>query len=255
MLFLPYQVDLKNVEIDIYNYITTHLDQVIYMRIRELADATHVSTTTILRFCKKFGCDGYSDFKLRLQLYAKEMQESKSDIQTADEMPYIEFLKRTSDRDFQGRIDEAAKILSEADLVLFAGIGTSGIMASYGAMLFSSLFTLALPLTDLLNTPLVNISKGLDQRICLMTISVSGENEDLINCINQLKLHKAQIISITNSANATISKLSDVNLPYYTSTEMYRDTNITSQLPVTYILEMLARRVHRLKNEGEGKEE
>lgn len=40
-------------ELEVYNYIMRHQDQVVEMKIRELADATHVSTTTILRFCKK----------------------------------------------------------------------------------------------------------------------------------------------------------------------------------------------------------
>lgn len=34
------------------------------MRIRELADEAHVSTTTILRFCKKLKCEGYSDLNI-----------------------------------------------------------------------------------------------------------------------------------------------------------------------------------------------
>lgn len=64
MLFLAYQVELKSIEIDIYDFIIKNLDAVPYMRIRELADACHVSTSTILRFCKKFECNGYADFRL-----------------------------------------------------------------------------------------------------------------------------------------------------------------------------------------------
>ena len=71
MLFLLEEVELKPTEMAIYNYINANLDKVIYMRIRELADATYVSTTTILRFCKKFGCQGYADFKSQLYHYAK----------------------------------------------------------------------------------------------------------------------------------------------------------------------------------------
>ena len=247
MLFLSHQVELKTIEVAIYNYISANIHQVCYMRIRDLADATHVSTTTILRFCKKFGCEGYSDFRLRLQLYTKELDNKTLEISSADEMPFIDFLKRTSAPEFQDTITAAASILKDADLVLFAGMGTSGTMASYGAMLYSSLFTLALNISDPLNTPLYNMSSNLNNKVCLVAISVSGENEDVIESINQLKIHQANIISITNSANSTISRLSDVNLPYYTNTEMFRETNITSQLPVTYILESLGRKVYQMK--------
>lgn len=51
---------LNDLELVFYRYIIKNTEKVIYMRIRELADEAHVSTTTILRFCKKFDCNGYS---------------------------------------------------------------------------------------------------------------------------------------------------------------------------------------------------
>lgn len=52
---------LNELEMLVYNYITTHKQEVKYMTVRELADAVHVSTSTVIRFCKKNGCDGYSE--------------------------------------------------------------------------------------------------------------------------------------------------------------------------------------------------
>ena len=53
----------------VYEYVVKDPEKVKYMRIRELADEVHVSTSTILRFCKKMGCSGYSEFKLQLRDY------------------------------------------------------------------------------------------------------------------------------------------------------------------------------------------
>lgn len=50
LLFLEQSVELNDTELEIYNFITANLQKVVYMRIRDLADETHVSTTTILRF-------------------------------------------------------------------------------------------------------------------------------------------------------------------------------------------------------------
>lgn len=251
MLFLPYHVDLKDIDVDIYNYITANIEKVVFMRIRELADATHVSTTTILRFCKKFDCNGYSEFRLRLQLFAKETTTNPLSVEVPDELTYIEFLKRTAQPDFQRQLDKAVTVLQDVDLVLFAGIGSSGTIAEYGAMFFSSLFTLALHIEDPLNLPMYNLSEKLNGRICLCALSVSGENEDIINYINQLKMHHSKVISITNSSNSTIAKISDANLSYYMNKEMYQEANITSQLPAVYILETLARHVHKTKATAE----
>lgn len=66
--------------------------------------------------------------------------------------------------------------------------------------------------------------------------------------INRFRVIPIKIISITNSANSQIAKSSDLNIPYYINTEMYQDTNITSQIPVVYILERLSREVYYQKH-------
>lgn len=58
---------LNELELAVYEYIMQHKSAVPYMRIRELAAEAHVSTSTVLRFCKKMGCDGYAEFKLRMK--------------------------------------------------------------------------------------------------------------------------------------------------------------------------------------------
>ena len=62
---------LNDLEMSVYNYIIKNKQKVSYMKIRELADEAHVSTTTILCMCKKFGCEGYSEFKLKFKQLAK----------------------------------------------------------------------------------------------------------------------------------------------------------------------------------------
>ena len=52
----------NDLEFSGYDYVMKNKNTVVYMRIRELADEAHVSTTTVIRFCKKLGCDGFSEF-------------------------------------------------------------------------------------------------------------------------------------------------------------------------------------------------
>ena len=51
---------LNNLEMMVYHYVIKNRDKVMYMTIRELAEAAGVSTTTVLRFCRKLQCEGYS---------------------------------------------------------------------------------------------------------------------------------------------------------------------------------------------------
>lgn len=54
MLFLDKTPDLTSLDLTLYKYISEHSEAVTKMKIRELAEATHTSTTSILRFCKQF---------------------------------------------------------------------------------------------------------------------------------------------------------------------------------------------------------
>ena len=64
----------NQLEMDVYNYIISNEEKVVYMKVRELAEEVHVSTTTILRFCKKVGCEGYSEFRFHLLLMIRSRQ-------------------------------------------------------------------------------------------------------------------------------------------------------------------------------------
>ncbi|MFT8917746.1 MAG: SIS domain-containing protein [Oenococcus sp.] len=80
----------------------------------------------------------------------------------------------------------------------------------------------------------------------LIVLSVSGETGEAIRQITSLKNLKCKIISITNTSYSTIAKLSDINLSYNVSAEVVADTiNITTQIPVLFLLEYLARELKK----------
>lgn len=64
---------LNDTEMQVYNTVIKSGDKVMYMTIRELADAAGVSTTSVLRFCRKMQCDGYSEFRIRFKLYLEQV--------------------------------------------------------------------------------------------------------------------------------------------------------------------------------------
>ena len=58
---------MKPGEFKVYNYITSHMEEIPKMNIRQLAEAAGVSTTTVLRLCEKAGCEGYTELKYRIR--------------------------------------------------------------------------------------------------------------------------------------------------------------------------------------------
>lgn len=79
-----------------------------------------------------------------------------------------------------------------------------------------------------------------------IALSVSRENNFTVTHLNQLKQEGSKIISITNNTLSTIAKISDIKIPYYVTEEFFEESNITTQVPVVYILESMAREIHKL---------
>lgn len=69
---------LNETEAYVYNYVVKNTKKVLNESICELANDTHVSTATVMRFCKKMGCEGFTELKYRLK-ESEEMQETKED--------------------------------------------------------------------------------------------------------------------------------------------------------------------------------
>ncbi|MGD6967425.1 MurR/RpiR family transcriptional regulator [Rossellomorea vietnamensis] len=230
----------NELETSLYNYVITHMEKVVHMRIRELADETHVSTTTILRFCRKINCDGFSEFKVKLKMHLNENRQT-----TIKSAPHsvLEFFERTLKGDIEEKIKQAACTISESENVIFIGIGSSGILAEYGARYFSSLGKFSMYIKD----PFFPIHSKFMFNSVTIALSVSGETYTTTTHLNQLKQEGSKIISITNTKLSTIAKISDINIPYYVTEELYEEANITTQVPVVYILESLAREVYKLK--------
>ncbi|WP_079710495.1 MurR/RpiR family transcriptional regulator [Paraliobacillus ryukyuensis] len=229
----------SELEFSLYNYIINHLDKVIYMRIRDLANETHVSTTTILRFCKKLECDGFSEFKIKLKMYLKQ-QAGKPELSDGESAVH-EFFERTLTQHYQQKVVEIAKVIAKAKHVVFIGVGSSGILAEYGSRYFSGLKKFALYIKD----PFLPIHAQYLENSITIVLSVSGESGGTLSQVNQFKQEGSVIVSITNRADSSIAKISDYNLSYYVSQEFLGKTNVTTQIPVIYLLERLAKTTYQ----------
>lgn len=239
MLFLKETVSLNETEQHIYSYITENMDKVIYMRIRELADTANVSPSTVLRFCRKFQCDGYSEFRYRLSEYVSK--ERKALPQNYDASANIAFMDRLTKGSFDDAFARATEILLDTDILFFVGIGGSGIAAEYGHYLFSSLAGFSICVRDPQNAPLYHLNERLRGHICVVALSVSGENELIMEYLEYLKQFHARIISITNSGNCSIAGLSDLNIACHIPIDQFQNMDTTSQIPTMSVLEALAR--------------
>ncbi|AQR97784.1 MULTISPECIES: MurR/RpiR family transcriptional regulator [Clostridium] len=228
---------LNDLELMLYRYIMKNADKVVYMRIRELADEAHVSTTTILRFCKKVDCEGYSEFKIKLKMHIQKNESNKINDDTSI---IIDFFKKLDNSELEKKLNTLCDLIKAANNVIFIGTGTSGILCKYAARYFSSIGRFAMYIDD----PYFPRNYKMYEDSIIIAISVSGETATVIDHISNLKRENSTIVSITNSENCTIAKISDLNISYYVQRERIGISDITTQIPVLYIIESIGKRLH-----------
>lgn len=230
----------NELETILYQYVTAHSDQVIHMRIRDLADTTHVSPSTILRFCRKVGCDGFTEFKVKLKIEAEARQKAKVE---SSNNAFAEFAERTMSGRFEPFVQEVAHLAASSKSIIFVGGGSSGILAQYGAHYFSGLGKFSTYISD----PYFPVYDDLQHTITI-ALSISGETKQIVELVRKLKKEGSRVVSITNNKQCTLAKMSEVNIAYYTTEEHHHYTNITTQLPVLYLIESIARNMHSYSN-------
>lgn len=227
----------------IYNAVLRSGVNLARMQVKDLADAAHVSTASVVRFCKKLGCKGYTEFKYR---YREELQNAVPK-QVQDETKEIyEFLKYVNTASFMEKANEAFRYLQAATHVLFVGVGASGNLASFGARTFCNVGRFSLCVDD----PFLPIPNLKATNPVVVAISFSGKTHQTLEITRRFIENSSIVISITNTDTNPLAKISDVNLPYFVrDIPIGGPFNLGTQLPVLYILELLAKMLYSHKTE------
>ncbi|KAA8728184.1 MAG: MurR/RpiR family transcriptional regulator [Ewingella americana] len=235
---------LNELELMVYNTIIKNTDKVMYMTIRELADAAGVSTTTVLRFCKKMNCDGYSEFRIRFKLYLERDEKPPVSFGISE---IISYFKSINNSEFDELLDKAAAQIASTRRIIFVGIGTSGALGKYSARFFSNIGKFSTYIDD----PYYPINSDMYQDAIAIIFSVSGETEEIIRIASQFSLQNCKIISLTNSESSTLARMADLNISYHMPPILLEGHyNITTQIPVLYIIETIGKKLPPLINEN-----
>src|SRR5665647_806416 len=90
----------RNSEKRIADFIMMNPDQIIYTSIAHLAKQCNVSDTSVIRFCKAMGYNGFQDFKINLTIsLAPLSKQIHEDISFTD--PTTEMINKVMNSDMQ----------------------------------------------------------------------------------------------------------------------------------------------------------
>ena len=181
--------------------------------VSELAERSHVSKPTVVRFCRSLGYDGLSDFKLKLAGSVNEgvpfiHRSVDSDDRPAEVMVKVidnavaAFLKYRNDASTLA-IERASEALAAAGRnqrrIEFYGVGNSGIVAQDAQHKFFRLGVHTAACSD--GHMQVMSASLLGPGDCVVVISNSGRTRDLMDACDIARRKGATTIVITASGS------------------------------------------------------
>ncbi|MBW7987798.1 MurR/RpiR family transcriptional regulator [Lactobacillus helveticus] len=222
---------LSNVDMTIYRYVTQHQEQVVYMRVRDIAKNAHVSNSSVMRFIHKIGFSSFPAFKSYIKS-TPNIQESPTNS--------FHFINKSSfPDDIEEQVTVVADFLFQCDNIITFGIGNSGFIAAYAARKMANIGFNTMAITDStypIPNKLANTSNN-----AIICFSVSGETPELIEGLNPFVNNQdTAIISITGNKMSTISRMSKFSLSYQEpETRINKFYDLSSQIPAVYIAEAI----------------
>lgn len=230
-----------DLDLAVYDCIVKNRGRISRMPIKELAAMAHVSTATILRFCRKCGADGYSEFKIKYREHLEGKRDALKDDGTAE---LQSFVNQARSEDFQESIEMAFQYLRKSRCTIFIGVGSSGMLGKYGARYFSNVGRFSLFIDD----PWLPVLQDLAENTVTIALSESGLTSQTITIASQLQERGSRLISITNNANSVLARMADCNISYHVAEALVNERNVTTQIPVIYMIETLAKKLYNSDN-------
>lgn len=228
-------------EQSILKYVIKNLHVVKKMSIRDLAATCFVSTTTIFRFVKKLGYEGYSDF---IDDISKAEAESRK-----ISIPSI--VQNDNYRDsYLKNIAEAVKVITDEKIEKFSTImnknpdiyviaeGLSREVGRYFTRLLTTIgYNVTFPI-ELYEKEMV--LRRIKKDDVLLVLSYTGDNVSVVHEIEKIfAISTPTIISFTRADNNAIQNMSDLNFYVFADEIEYDGIDVTSRIGMIAIMETL----------------
>ena len=238
---------LRKSEIKVAEFVLKNAQQVIHMRIVDLAQEAQVSEPTIVRFCRSIGCNSFQEFKVRI---AQEMALSNNighfpieDDDSIDEIcnkiadTTIQRLKQTRAQLQSQQIADAALAINQANRVELYGFGASSAVAIDAQHKFFRLQVSTIAYSDPHMQAMSAV--GLSNNDVVIAISQSGRTKDLLHSVQLAQQAGAVVISLS-PANTALSDMADLPIFINIEEDTERFTPMTSRIAHLMVIDMLA---------------
>lgn len=232
------ETDLTKTESKIHSYILNNTDQIIYSSMSQVSKILGVSDASIDRYFTKLGFNNFLEFKMDLFKQVELLaQISNGSFYESIYENIIATLTETKKSINLTNIENAVKLINNAENVIICGMGVSNITAKD---CFSKLLRLGINATFIDDSHFLMMKASLlTKNDILICYSFTGETEEIVKTATLAKQNGAKIISISGYMESALIKKSNIVLKsfgYDKSLELGFNAQKISQLYVTDVL-------------------
>ena len=246
------QASLRKSEAKVANYVLANANDVIKMRIVDLASKSEVSEPTVIRFCKAIGFDGFQSFKLQLaqQLglgsvftqFAVEDNDTVADLINKVFDTTVGSLITAREEINSEVLEQAITTISNARRVEFYGFGASGSVAADAQHKFFRLQLSSAAYTDPHIQRMSAISLGPEDVV--VAISQSGETQALLQSVALAREAGANVIGLAPH-NTSLSRVCNLAIYVNMEEDLKSFTPVSSRIAHLVVIDVLATGVAR----------
>ncbi len=207
---------LSTKEKQIADFILENPKESVNPSIEELAERIGISESTMVRFAKKLGYNGYQRFRIALarETIPVEQQLFESEVQEDDDVVDVVFrhacatLNETHKTLNRAVIKEAASLMAKSRRLFLLGLGGSNIVAldAYHKMIRTGLVC---QYSGDFHMQLMLASQAGKGDVALL-ISHTGSNHDTMAIAEELKANGCTLIVLTSNPRSMLTKVGDL---------------------------------------------
>lgn len=244
-----YQEEMTASEKAIADYIIKNPSEVIAMNVRQLANKTYTSPSTIIRLCRRIDMSGYREMQKNLLIglsslgeerispsISKKKQNAAAFIKQITEFN-IQTLLHTMHLQDEDKIDSCIDLILKSKTILLFGIGSSYYVAKDAYLKFLRLDKSCIANEDW-HAQLLQARNSKKEDVAII-FSYSGQTIEMIKCLEVLRKNQTPVIAVTGHLNSPIAKNADFPLFVAADEPLFRNGASASRISQLNIVDIL----------------
>ncbi len=241
---------LSAAEQQIARYIIENPEETTVLTVRELAQRTFTSPSSVVRVCRSIGFDGYKELRRALvrELAALDdrghhpeqeltAQDDVRDIVYKVTQKNIQSLSDTQRLLSPEVVEQCAALLDKSRTVLLFGLGSSLCVARDAYLKFLRLDKPCV-LNDDWHAQLLAARNATPADVGIV-FSYSGQTQEMIECMKTMKAGSVPIIAVTRYSPSEVAELADYNLYIAANESLFRNGAMSSRIAQLNVIDIL----------------